>query len=243
VFILAYVVFFTQIFSMISSGVNFIATPMWKAQNTISGVFNDIGAAITSKKELNDEIRRLKEELEIAGVKLLDRNLLYEENVNLKEILDRDTSYSSVFAVVLTKPNRSPYDTVIIDVGRNAGIESGGIVLYGDNIVIGKISDVYKNSSKVILFSSPGEELDVVVGKDNIPTTAYGRGGGNFELRLPRDTDVFVGDVVYVPGINTRVLGRIEYIESKPSDPFKTMILKGPVNIFKIKWVEVETGN
>ncbi len=237
--VLVYVVLFTRVFNSISSSIGFIATPMWKIQESVVSAWDNIAVAFLSKKTLLETNKQLKETVAIASAKLLDRNLLFEENLNLKELLGRGVTEQTVFAVVLTKPNRSLYDTLIIDVGENAGIKKGDKVFYGGTVVIGEVGDVFKNSSKVLLASSPGEEIDVMVGVNNIASTAYGRGGGEFELSLPRDVDVAIGDVVIVPGIISRVLGKVEYIETSPSDSFKKILFKGPVDIFELKWVEV----
>jgi len=234
-----YVVLFTRVFDVSSSSVGFLAVPIWKTQDFIVNTWDNIQIGFLSKKTILIENKRLKEDVAIASVKLLDRNLLFEENIELKELLGRDVTEQTVFATVLTKPNRSLYDTLIIDVGKNAGIVKGDKVLYGGTIVIGKIVEVLKNSSKVLLLSSPREVVDVIVGNNNIETLAYGRGGGVFELELPRDTEVKIGDVIAIPGIISRVLGTVEHIETKPSNPFKTILFKGPVNIFELKWVEV----
>jgi len=237
--ILVYIILFTQVFDATSKGVGYIAVPIWKTQDFISNTWDNIRIGFISRKSILIENEQLKEDAIISSAKLLDRNLLFEENIELKELLGREVTEQTVFATVLTKPNRSLYDTLIIDVGENAGVIEGDRVLYGGTIVIGKIVEVFKGSSKVLLISSPGEEIDVMVGGSNIETMAYGRGGGVFELELPRDTDVVVGDVVAVPGIISRILGTVEHIETKPSNPFKTILFKGPVNIFELKWVEV----
>ncbi len=244
VFVLVYIILFTRVFNIISSDVNFIAVPIWKTQSTISDIITNINVWFESKKSLEEKNRRLKDDLDIAGGKLIDRNLLYNENIKLKGLLGRKAKTGVyVFAAVLTKPDRSLYDTIIIDIGKNSGVKKNDKVLYGDNIVIGKIAEVFDNSSKVLLLSSPREKVDVVIGSNNISAIADGRGGGNFEIKLPRDAKVYIGDAVSVPGMDTHILGVVEYIESTPSDPFKTIIFRGTVDIFKLKWVEVITGS
>ena len=239
VVVLIYSFLFTGIFSAFSSALNFIMTPVWEIKEYVSDTGNSFSAGFYSKKSLILENRRLEEELDIARFKLLDRNLLFEENLELKEFLGRGVTGHTVFATVLVKPNRSLYDTFIIDVGDNAGIKNGNRVMYGGNVVIGKIVEVFSRTSKVLLLSSPGEFIDVVVGDDNIATVAYGRSSGNFELELPRDTNVQKGDMVVIPNIVPYVLGKVEHVESNSSNPFKKIFFKNPVNIFKIKWVEV----
>jgi len=230
---------FTGIFGVFSRGLETVAVPIWETKKYVTYIMDNLLAGFYSKKTLILENKRLEEDLDIARFKLLDRNLLFEENMELKEMLGRNVTEYTVFATVLVKPNRSLYDTFIIDAGDNAGIKKGNRVVYGGNVVIGKIVDVFPRSAKVLLLSSPGELIDVMVGGGNIATVAYGRGGGNFDLELPRDTEVFVGDVVTVSNITSHVLGKVEYIESNPSNPFKKIFFKNPVNIFKIKWVEV----
>jgi len=242
VILLVYIVLFTQVFNNISRWVGFTASPVWKVQESISSTWDNVATIFASKKALLEENKKLKDEAVIAGVKLLDRNLLFEENTDLKELLGRETVEQTVFAVVLTKPNRSAYDTIVIDVGENAGIKEGDKVLYGKSIAIGKIAEVFKNSSKVLLFSSPGEEVSVMVGRNSIETTAYGRGGGNFEIKLPRDAEVKIGDAVVAPSIMPSVLGVVGEIETESSSPIKNIFFKGPVDIFELKWVEVVVG-
>jgi len=237
--VLTYLFLFTGIFGMFSRSSGFIVAPIWKTKKYATDIKNNLLAGFYSKKSLVLENNRLEEELDIARFKLLDRNLLFEENLELKEMFGRDVAEYTVFANILVKPNRSLYDTFIIDVGDNAGIENGSQVVYGGNTVIGEIVEVLPKTSKVLLLSSPGELIDVVVGDGNIAATAYGRGGGNFELELPRDTEIFVGDMVTIPNIIPQVLGEVEYIESNPSNPFKKIFFKNPINVFKIKWVEV----
>src|SRR3989304_2204585 len=94
----------------------------------------------------------------------------------------------AVVARVISKPPRSFYDTLVVDAGSKEGIQVGEKVLYGDNIMIGEIAEVFEKTSKVRLFSSSGEVIDVTIGKRAVPALAVGIGGGNFEIQIPRDT-------------------------------------------------------
>ncbi len=244
ILVLVYVVLFTKVFDVASRNISFLAIPVWKTQNIFSSLWKNISIEFSSKKDLYNENIRLNDYLTIAGVKVLDRDLLYNENIKLKKLLGRKTiNQKSVFANVVASPDKTFYDTIIIDAGENEEIKKGDVVLYSGNIAVGKVVKVFKNSSKVLLFSSPKEEINIVVGIDNIPVVAYGLGGGNFEFKIPRGTkNISIGGVILVSGSDMRVLGVIENIESKPSDPFKTVMFKGPVNIFKLKWVEIVVG-
>ena len=140
-------------------------------------------------------------------------------------------------AVILAKPNQSPYDTLVIDVGTEQNLEVGDMVFAFGNVPIGRVSDVNQSSSKVVLFSSSGEKIQVLVG--DISMEISGRGGGNFEMVLPRDIILQKGDSAILPGIMPYVVGIVETIISDPRDSFQKALLTSPVNIQELKFVEV----
>lgn len=142
-------------------------------------------------------------------------------------------------AGILSKPNKSPYDTLVIDAGENENIEVGNLVFALGNIPIGKVAEVYGDTAKVTLFSSAREKTEVVLSGQNAFVEIIGRGGGNFEMTLPRDFIVEAGREVVLPGINPYVVARVVTIISDPRDAFSKALLVSPVNIFELKFVEV----
>ena len=168
-------------------------------------------------------------------------NSILIENINLKEILGRKNEKTAmILAAVLSKPNQSPYDTIIIDAGTKQGLKTGDVIFALGNIPIGRVSNVYPNSSKVILFSNSGEKMQVVISGKDVFMEVVGRGGGNFEMILPRDFILVKGDQVVLPGITSYVLGIVETIISDPRDPFVKALLVSPANIQELKFVQVE---
>ena len=145
-----------------------------------------------------------------------------------------------VLAAILAKPNQSIYDTLIIDAGTKQGIKAGEVVFALGNLPIGRIGEVYQNSSKVILFSNAGEKNQTVVTDRNIFMELVGRGGENFEMILPRDLTLQKGSQVVMPGLHSYVLAVVETIISDPRDPFIKALLTSPVNVQGLKFVEVE---
>jgi len=230
---------FADGYGFLSRSVGFMAVSLWKTQNYAGNLWGGFRNLVRSKKSLVDENTKLKEDLRVLSMKLLDRNLLFEENLDLKEAMGRSVLDRTVLASVLAGPGQSLYDTLIIDIGEDFGVEIGDEVLYAGNIMIGKVTEVLKRSSKVVLFSSPGELTDVLVGDEKITTTAKGRAGGNYEIRLPRDIAIAEGDVVLLPGITPRIVGYVEYIDVKTSDPFKLILFRDVVDSRQVREVEV----
>jgi len=233
-------ILWTPLRQKLTNGLMYVSIPAWAAGNAAGDYFKGTLKLFTEKQKLAEENEILKKQVQEMSLKILDRNLLWEENVELRERLGRE-AYDELKVVghVLAGPGRSAYDTLIVDVGSNSGIEAGDVVLYANSIVVGEVAEVYGASSKIKLYSSPGETLEVVVGPNSIPADATGRGAGNFEIKLPRDTDVSIGDPIRTPSGFLRMAGVVEHIGSLPNDPFKTILFKNPVNIFEIEWVEI----
>lgn len=224
-----------------SQTMHYTARPLWKIKNSLTAISVDTIQLLKSKRGLIEENNILREKEREVFVKLLERNILKEENKLLKELFGRTIYEDAILATVLARPNVSPYDTLIIDGGKNSGIKEGNNVTVSGSIVIGEISNVYENTAIVRLFSSPNEKTIVAVGQENIFTEAMGQGGGNFIIHIPRDADVSEGDIITMPDINTKIFGVVEKILEDPSDPFKTILFKNPINMAEVKWVQVIT--
>ena len=140
----------------------------------------------------------------------------------------------------MTKPNHSPYDTIIIDIGNNVGIKEGDTVYANGNIPIGNINKVYDKTSLVTLYTNPGQKTEGFVNGLNAGVEIIGRGGGNFEMIIPIELLVEKGTIIYTPDNTSLVVALVDEVISKPSDPFKKVLLSSPVNIQNLKWVQVE---
>ena len=238
-FILIY--FRSPIFRGLSYVASIIFHPVLTLGNNIGEKLSNTGAYFYSKNVLLLENEDLKSKLNEQEVRMANYNSTLDENLKTKEILGRkDTKANMILASILSKPNQSPYDTLIIDVGAKDEILFGQRVFALGNIPIGRIAEVDVNSAKVILYSNPGEKTEVVVtGKDTF-MQIIGRGGGNFEMILPRDFVLEKGMETVLPGITPYTVGIVQTIISDPRDAFQKALLASPVNIQELKFVEVE---
>jgi cell shape-determining protein MreC len=217
-----------------------IGGPFWGVKNSIANFFSDNIELLKSKSSLIAENNFLKEEIQNNQESQLLSSALKNENDDLKNILgNKNNNQKEILAAILAKPFFSPYDTLLIGVGSADGVSVGDEVLaYGDTY-IGYISEVYSNSSKIVLYSSSGETINVLVGADKIEKTATGVGGGNFSLQAPVGSDINIGDPIVVPSISSNIFSTVGKIESKPTDSFETVLFKNPVNISELQFVEV----
>lgn len=243
-FVVAFIVLFAfirfPIFGSLSSFAHILVTPVWKAKNSVKDRLSSYTSLTQSKKSLLKENKLLKDRLEEYRVDLLYKDVLFDENQKLKEIFQRAESEPElILGVILSKPNRSSYDTLIIDLGKNSGINKGDYVFARGNILLGQVEEVFKKSSKIKLFSTPGEELGIVINESDIYTTITGRGGGNFEMTLPRDVEIEEGVEVVLPGITPYLIATVEKINYDPRDPLQNILLRNLVNIQQLKFVQV----
>ena len=165
---------------------------------------------------------------------------LKKENMELKEMLGRNSTSTVIMAYVLKKPPFSAYDSFILDVGSKEGIEKGDKVYAIGDVLLGEIVEVSgPYISKAKLYSSYGEKYEVFIGADNIEATALGRGGGAFEITLPRDVKVAENDIITIPSLSTSVFGIVKSVEARASKTLSTILFSQPLNIYQQKWVEI----
>jgi rod shape-determining protein MreC len=236
------VIFLIFIFSLsYSRNILFsIGNPLWSVKNGITNFFASNFEVLRSKNGLLEENNYLKKQLSLKENDQVLFDLLKKENEDLKNILNRKKDDQKlILASVLVKPFLSLYDTLIIDIGILDGVKVGDRVLVDGNVFIGYVSEVYDTSAKVVLYSSPGEKIKVLVGNNNIEKEAVGLGGGNFKVEIPREIDVKEGDSIIIPSISPNIFGIIEKIEFKESDSFQSVLFKNPTNIAELRWVEV----
>lgn len=217
-----------------------VAIPVWESENYIVGVLKEFSLSLVNKNKLIKENNVLKGKVNVLESRLYSRDLLFQENNELKKILGRQTvNRNMLFGKVLTKPNKSPYDILIIDIGIENGVNVEDIVFaYGD-IPIGTIVELTKNSAKVKLFSSSREEKEILIGEKHISTIAVGMGGGNFKAEIPRGIEIKEGDIISLPSIYTEVFGIVEKVYVSQSNSFQTVLFKSPVNFYELQFIGV----
>ena len=258
IFLFIFIYFRSSIFYTLSYVSHITLRPVLVLGNNIGDKFVNIKSYFISKNSLYLQNQNLQSEITENKIKISNYNSILAENINLKEILGRLPAQTgengktvTTLAVILSKPNQSFYNTLVIDAGINEDIKVGNIVFAlghsqtGEvlsNVPIGRIVETYLNSSKVILFSSPGEKTQVIISGKDVFSEIIGRGGGgNFEMIMPQDFTLAKGDQVVLPGIVPYVLGIVETIISDPRDSSVKALLVSPVNIQELKFVGVKS--
>ena len=151
-------------------------------------------AKIKTPRGTKDEIRQIEN----------DR----VENEELRKLLSLSEKYRTdecLVAEVITKDAGIWVDTLIINKGLNDNITLNSIVLTYDGLV-GKISEVYENSSKVITILDSANHIGTRIAKTGEYVTASGdinlKSTGMLRLDyITSDVPLAKGDVVETAGI------------------------------------------
>ncbi|HLP86712.1 MAG TPA: rod shape-determining protein MreC [Candidatus Paceibacterota bacterium] len=229
------------VLSWTSQFFNYVGSPIWKAEKFVTDGFYNINYLFRTKSAITNENHNLIEEISNIRLTLIDYQILKNENSELRELLGRvGEKHNFILGNILTKPNHSPYDTITIDIGVNEGVKEGNRVYANGNVPIGMVSNVYDKTSLVTLYTNPGQKTEGFLDVSNASVTLTGRGGGNFEMIVPIELSVQNGTIVYLPSDKALVVAQVDETISKPSDPFKKVILSSPVNVQNLKWVQVK---
>lgn len=249
-----------------------IARPFWRMEFSVES------GSLRSPEYLLNQNEELKRELADMNIRLQTTQAVSDENDQLKALLKRPVASSIsiatlqastttpvdtlanlkpspyTLAAVLKRPPIAPYDELVIDIGSSDGVTVGNQVYASGNVLIGQVSDVLGQTSKVALYSSPNMTYDVLItdnsvgsttggiGKNTIvPAVAHGLGGGQFSVQVPRDVVASAGDVVTVPSISGKTIGVVGAVIMDPAQPFETILFTSLTNIYDLRWVLVDT--
>ncbi len=240
IFVLVVILSLSGVFGNLGGLLHKIGFPLWKAQDASKAALSNSIYAVRTKSSVFRENKELKTRNEELAVRVLDYGLLQKENEDLKYLFGRITNKEEfTLATIISKPNRSMYDTIVIDIGTDLDIIEGNTVFANAEFPIGKITKVYDKTALVTLFSSSKEVTEAQIEGSNTSVELVGRGGGNFEMNVPHELSVPPGTFVVAPQIGSRIVAIVADVVSDPHDPINKILLKSPVNIQELKWVQV----
>ena len=167
-------------------------------QNASNFIQNTSGLA-TMKAE---NARLAQENAELSGLRLKFANIS-DENARLKGMLKiaPPAKKEYVTARVISNGGKVFSKTVIVNSGKNNGIQKGQIAL-GKNGMAGIVSSSNANASRVILISNINAKVPVIVGKSGINAIAsgYDANSGKLEHLTSNKKNIKIGDHIVTSG-------------------------------------------
>lgn len=221
------------------------ANILWRFLSPALSVRNEAAAGSTgffgqfkANGALAAENAQLKEALASTSARLIDRDFLYAENQELKRELGRTVKDASVLAAVLLRPPGIPYGTLMLDVGRDNGVRDGDLVSSSGSAYIGRITVAYDTTSRVTLFSAPGQTYQGML-RGTIPVSISGEGGASLTGEVPAGIEVKSGDPVLLSGIMPQFAALVSSVVKPEGQSFQSIYLSLPANPLELRYVFV----
>lgn len=166
---------------------------VWWVRNS-SGLFRG-GLGEEEARRLLEENQRLKASAAHLGF-LGEENEMLRTALGLKERI----GLTLQIAVVRLFSKERGREFLIIDLGRESGIQEGDMVLDGRKIVVGTVEEAGDGFSKVTIAGNVGSAFEVTLIPLEARALARGLGGRAFSVDLvPVGTPLFRGDFITLP--------------------------------------------
>lgn len=208
--------------------INFF-TPVIKTYDKVSSSVLLSLNIFKPKSNIVAENKVLKQRISELETEILNKEVLIGElsssSQNSSEIVGTRVSSPISFSP------RTPYDTLIIDIGSEDGVVAGAKAFISDRIQIGVVETVYPNKSIVRLYSSSGIKTEAVLLRTGEVVELEGSGGGNFKLNLPTDFDIKEGDMFVSLGTHKSLLAETRSINEDENSSLVSVILALPIKI------------
>ncbi len=214
-----------------------IVSPLWRAENVFSRTMARSFGYFHTQATLVSENASLREKVASLEIELSARTA--DSGNSLLEMVGRTRTSTGITTAVLTHPPQSPYDFLVVDAGERDGVVSGARVTLPEGPEVGTVFQTSSNSSRVKLFSASGEKTNAVLERHQVSVVLEGVGAGNFNISVPRETEVVVGDRIISPGLDSTLMAVVEDIKLSSTDSFKEVLAKSPVNIFSVRFVKI----
>lgn len=194
----------------------------WKAGGKFSNFFRTFSETNWLKKEV-EALKIQNQQLlsEIAFLKELEK-----ENESLRAALEIEPKKEFKLALAEVTAKDFEEDFILINRGASSGLFEGLPVINQSKVLIGKISQVHKNFSKIMLISNKKSSLDVKVQDKEIQGVLEGRGNLSLFLCLiPKDKEIEKENIIITTSLGGfpkgLLVGKIKEVKKSDVSPLQ----------------------
>lgn len=237
----------------VRSGVREVFSPLQRGVTAVTNPIGDFFEGISNATELKDENEKLQEE----NAELRTKNKTFEaaasENERLRDLLKLadETDVRNTTARIITGSPSNFETTVQINKGSSQGVSVGDAVIASDGL-LGRIIEVSRNRSTVLLITDPTSGVGVRNTRSEVAGIAQGYAGRktlSMEFVDP-DADIKKGDTVVTSGLQSGrfppniPFGTVVKVSNDPSGLGKNVTLEPVVDLSRVSIVSVlHTGS
>ncbi|HAJ36119.1 MAG TPA: rod shape-determining protein MreC [Chloroflexi bacterium] len=236
---------------------SFITQLTAPAQLSATGVTSSVEGFLTSLarlRTLEQEYAALQtraEQLEAENNTLRE---VEQENERLRSLLKfaetrprLELRGAQIVARVIGEESTNFSETILIDLGAVHGIRTGMPVVT-DQGLVGRISEVTENISKVLLLNDVGSSASALLAESRLNGIVHGSASGDLIMDfIPQGPTFTVGEAVLSSGLGGKfprglAIGVIESIDSQPNAVFQTARVHPAVDFGSLELVMVITN-
>lgn len=169
---------------------------------------------------------RLQNQELLNQVSLLQE--LRKENQDLRTALELQLQKDFKLVLVKIISKSTSENSILIDKGSEDGLVLNAPVINQNRVLFGKISEVYKNFSRVTLPTDNKFVSDVVIQTKEIYGVVRGMGEADLLLDLiPKDSEIKEGDILVTSNLEgvfpkNLLIGEIKTIKKEATKPYQT---------------------
>jgi len=220
-----------------------IQKSLWKIGDRTSNFLEEVIEMKETKNKV-DELC-LKNQRLLAEIAILSE--LKKENKVLREALgiNLGQDFKLTLAEIIGKDISQ--DFILINKGSKDNISENMPVITQQKVLLGKVSEVYENFSKVMLISNKGCSFDVKIQEKDIAGVVKGK--GNFKVLLdfvPQNEEISQGDIIVSSSLGGLfpaglLVGQIEEVKKSDIEFFQQAKIKPIFDIKEINFLFVIT--
>ena len=226
-FSVLFFVWATKDISGIRSGMRDMLTPIFR----LSGFLGNFLSSSSSIEALENS----KKDLEV-------KNFLLDSRVSELESLlsvPSENRNKGVQGLLVSQFPISPYSTITVEPISMSRVSSGMKAIAYGGIYIGNIMDAGENLASIKLLSFPELETNAWLERLSLNITIVGVGSNNMKFELPKDIKIEVGDRIISNTTSQYLIGEIEIIDNRPTEPLQEIRFRHPINFRNLRYVEL----
>lgn len=233
--LLVLILFFLGGMSIVKNKVFVVIKPLLGSYTTLERTLRaavHMPRVARDAEELQREVLRLRSE--VATLEDIGR-----ENAVLRRALGQaeEEQISFIASRVLFYSRSGIDEYIVIDSGREQGVEEGMDALAFGTIHIGYVLDVAHSTSRVRLFSDSGEKTEVYFSESGISSVAEGAGLGVLTVRVPAGVAIAEEDAVFTQGPHPHLVGFVGEVATSSAGAFQNVWVPFPFHLRDIRIV------
>lgn len=253
VFIFLFFIIFNpyNFFKPIRGAFFFIFSPFQKIGYSAAFEFLEAKNFVSSIGQLKKENERLIEKNQNLLAEKARLSDIEKENEKLRQeigLLPKDKFNLEAASVISLDPYGHG-DWAEIDKGEKNGIKKDMPVIVGDGILVGKIDEVYRGSSKVMLLSNPQSGINAIDLKTNSKGIVRGEYGLGIILDMVLQSESLnAGDAIVTSRIGSNfpsglLVGTVDEVGISSDRLFQRAVISPPIDFSRLRFVFVIKEN